>query len=115
MPRPFRNARVTRSRLGILPIGQFDSFGASIWEWLHPDQVRAEYEMQMRTVPDPVTFADVVAAGVEDARDVASEAADDLGAGISSVAEGTQKVLIAGAAAAIIAGMVYLSNKRGRR
>jgi hypothetical protein len=110
-----------RHTLGRLPgrhtLGQnaFDSFGATLWEYFNPEQVAAEYEMQEKIAPPPVTFDQVLMAAREDARDVASAAGAEFTEGLDALTSGAKKAALA---LAIGAG-VYLawkaSGKRRRK
>ena len=91
----------------LLPEGGFDSLGATLWEWLHPEQRRAEYELQGRIPPEDVTYLDVMGAAREDALDLANEAGEQISEGLDVLGSGAKKVGLALA----IGGGIYLAWK----
>lgn len=77
-------SRRARSNLGA---GIFESvgtegFGAKLFEWWNPDQVRAEYEAVGQTPPPPTSFDDVLEAAYGQARESAQEAHRQLTSGL---------------------------------
>jgi hypothetical protein len=76
-----------------------DTFGGRVWEWLHPGQRAAEYDLQSgagRTVTPPggdVTFGDVLDTAATNTLD-AAKAAGDYG----RVALGYLKIALIGGA-----------------
>jgi hypothetical protein len=66
--------------------GVFDSLGATFWEYMNPDAVRAEYELQGKEPPPDKTIADVMGAAREDALETAAEAGALLTSGAKKAA-----------------------------
>lgn len=99
-------ARYRSRRLARLGQGQFESFGASLWEWLHPEQRAAEYEAVGKEAPEPVTIFDVAQAAREDVLETAQAAGEQLTSGLKLA----RNALIGGA----VLYALYLFSK-GRR
>jgi hypothetical protein len=100
------NFRRTRSALGALGDSIVpESFGATVWDWLHPEQVAAEYEMQGKTAPADTSLADVTDAAKRDAADLAAQAKAELTSGATKLA------VAAGVGVALVA-LIWLSGRR---
>lgn len=103
--------------LGILPgdqPGQFDSLGFTLFEWLNPEIVRAEREAIGAAPASDVPFGDVIGAALEDTRDVVTGAAGEIAEGAKVLGAGAQKVALGVGVAAVLAALVYFSQK-GRK
>lgn len=104
----------TRRTLGALHGDVFSSLGVTLFEWWNPDIVAREYEAVGK---DPasapqVTFGDVIGAAAEDTRDVVTGAAGEIMEGAEALAGGAQKVALGVGIAAVLAALVYFSQKR---
>jgi hypothetical protein len=80
-----------------------NTVGGAIWDWLHPAQRQAEYDLTGRTAP-PVTAADVVDIAVARTMDAAAAARDSF----------TQGFRLAGYALVGIA-IIYVLRKTRRK
>lgn len=117
-----RTRRAIAGHLGALRLGAlaqggvFDSLGVTVWEWLHPEQLRAEAEAVGYTgqIVDP-TFGDVIGAAAEDTRDVLVSAREEITEGAATVVGGASKLALGLGVAAAVAAVIYLSQKRGRK
>lgn len=82
---------------GIFESGGAEGFGAKLWEWANPEQVRREYEAVGKTAPPPVSFDEVLNTAYGQARETAQAAGENLTTGfqLAKTALGIGAVLYA--------------------
>lgn len=85
------------------------SFGGALWEWLHPEQVQAEYAAVGAAVP---SIEDIRAQAIYDASVATGETADSVIEKFQSAASAGLGTISLVALGALAIGLVFLSGRK---